>query len=170
MHTLESPLGNEYLNSTLFPIMPSPSDLPRQLDNGSHFEPANSLPYSSQPELSGTTPQNRLQANPNLRRSFTMASGTNPAGNSNTFRQSTLGLPASKSKRNSGIGVASSPGRLFKVLADFFLLSGRTEDATIWCVERGSLSLGAFYLMLSGIPRRLFYSSLRKMLLGTLQH
>jgi hypothetical protein len=46
-----------------------------------------------------------------------------------TNRQSTLGLP-----RKSAVGAASSHGRLFKVLGDLFLISGRTEDATIWCV------------------------------------
>lgn len=50
-------------------------------------------------------------------------------------RQSTLGLPPAAKKRSSGIGVASSPGRLFKVFGDFFLLAGRTADADIWYNE-----------------------------------
>lgn len=50
------------------------------------------------------------------------------------FRQSSLGIQAPK-KRLSTIGTSSSHGRLYKVLGDFFLLAGRIEDATIWCVE-----------------------------------
>jgi len=46
-------------------------------------------------------------------------------------RNSSLGVPTVK-KRLSGIGAASSHGRLFKVTGDLFLLSGRTEDASIW--------------------------------------
>ncbi|ETW85889.1 hypothetical protein HETIRDRAFT_42700 [Heterobasidion irregulare TC 32-1] len=41
-------------------------------------------------------------------------------------------IPPTPKKRLSGIGVASSHGRLYKVLGDFFLLAGRTEDASIW--------------------------------------
>jgi hypothetical protein len=33
VQTLESPLGNEYLNATLLPTLPSPSDLPSSLGN-----------------------------------------------------------------------------------------------------------------------------------------
>jgi trafficking protein particle complex subunit 9 len=50
-------------------------------------------------------------------------------------RQSSLSIPTKVKKRHSGIGVASSLGRLFKILADFFLLAGRTEDATVWYTE-----------------------------------
>jgi hypothetical protein len=70
----------------------------------------------------------------NLKRNSSTGPSLGPAGNTNSFRQSTLGIPGAKSKRSSGIGAASSPGRLYKVLADFFLLSGRTEDATVWYV------------------------------------
>jgi hypothetical protein len=49
------------------------------------------------------------------------------------MRQSSLGVPIAR-KRQSLIGAASSHGRLFRVLGDFFILAGRTEDASIWCV------------------------------------
>jgi hypothetical protein len=37
-------------------------------------------------------------------------------------------------KRASAIGAVSSHGRLYKVLGDFFLLAGRTEEAMMWFV------------------------------------
>lgn len=52
------------------------------------------------------------------------------------FRQSSLGVPTvTVRKRQSLIGAASSHGRLFKLLGDFFILAGRTEDASVWCVQ-----------------------------------
>ncbi|KAI0031712.1 TRAPP II complex [Vararia minispora EC-137] len=123
MSNLETPLGNEYLNAALFPKMPSASDMPRPLDDDSRTP----LPsFNSQPEL--TTVNKRQSLLP------TRTSSTGP-GMMPPSRQSTLGLPA----RKSGIGAASSHGRLFKVLGDLFLLSGRTEDATIWYTEAVSL-------------------------------
>jgi hypothetical protein len=56
-----------------------------------------------------------------------------------TMRQSSLGVATAR-KRQSLIGAASSHGRLFKVLGDFFLLAGRAEDASVWCVQLGSLT------------------------------
>ena len=49
------------------------------------------------------------------------------------LRQSSLGVPPAR-KRQSLIGAASSHGRLFKLLGDLFILAGRTEDASVWCV------------------------------------
>lgn len=37
-------------------------------------------------------------------------------------------------KRQSHVGATSSHGRLFKVLGDLFVLAGRLEDASVWCV------------------------------------
>ncbi|THH16357.1 hypothetical protein EW146_g4275 [Bondarzewia mesenterica] len=59
LQTLESPLGNEYLNATMFPFLPSASDMPQPLDD--EPEALNTLPplpsYNSQPELgAGATP------------------------------------------------------------------------------------------------------------------
>jgi hypothetical protein len=51
-----------------------------------------------------------------------------------TYRQSTLSTQPQK-KRLSTIGTASSHARLYKMLGDFFLLGGRTEDASVWWVE-----------------------------------
>ncbi|ESK96998.1 hypercellular protein [Moniliophthora roreri MCA 2997] len=104
---LESPLGNEYLNASLLPTLPSLSEVPMSLDQ---IPPLPS--HSSQPELSKggvSTPQMK--------------------------RNSSLGVPTVAKKRMSGIGTASSHGRLFKVMGDLFLLSGRTEDALIWYNE-----------------------------------
>lgn len=95
-------------------------------------EPESSLrlpAHSSQPELSiglvrrGTSPMLGMKRNP-----------TSVVGPSTSqLRQSSLGIPTSR-KRQSLIGAASSHGRLFKVLGDFFTLAGRTEDASVWCV------------------------------------
>lgn len=83
------------------------------------------LAQHSQPEL-GATHVSRAHTNVALNRTSSSSSGVLPV------RSSTLGVPGSRAKRNSAIGVASSPGRLYKVLGDFFLLAGRTEDASIW--------------------------------------
>jgi hypothetical protein len=84
--------------------------------------------HNSQPELSvglirrGTSPILGAKRNPT------------PVGLPTAqMRQSSLGVPPSR-KRQSLIGAASSHGRLFKVLGDFFILAGRTEDASVWCV------------------------------------
>jgi trafficking protein particle complex subunit 9 len=118
--TLETPLGNEYLNAVLFPKLPSSSDMPKPLDD----ESRNFLPsFNSQPELGNSS---RRQSLLPIRTASTGPGITTPS------RQSTLGLPGT---RKSAIGAVSSHGRLFKILGDFFLLSGRTEDATIWYVS-----------------------------------
>ncbi|KAL1742926.1 TRAPP II complex [Schizophyllum fasciatum] len=126
VQTLESPQGNEYLNASLMPVLPPLSDIPASLDKGMPDLPIrDSLPplptHNSQPDIS---------------RSFTLSPGPQMKRTSSIpSRQSTLGLPAASRKRSSGIGVASSPGRLFKVFGDFFLLAGRTADADIWYNE-----------------------------------
>jgi hypothetical protein len=92
-------------------------------------EPLSRLPsHSSQPELSpglirrGTSPMLGPKRNPPV-----------GAGPPMPFRQSSLGVPSVR-KRQNIIGAASSHGRLFKLLGDFFILAGRTEDASVWCV------------------------------------
>lgn len=118
VQTLESPLGNEYLNVSLFSTLPPLSEMPTPLEgnmNGISALPShNSVPDMSKPGFA-------LSAVPSMKR-------TSSAGH----RQSTLGLPSTPKKRFSSIGVASSHGRLFKVLGDFYLIAGRTDDASIW--------------------------------------
>ncbi|KAF7338264.1 hypothetical protein MVEN_02051700 [Mycena venus] len=118
---LESPAGNEHLNSALMPMLP-PSDLAQPLDNGRKRDSLPPLPsHNSQPEMK-----------------FNLAPASNSKRNSSSgsaLRQSTLSAPPGGKKRLSSIGVASSHGRLFKVLGDFFLLAGRTEDAAVWYNE-----------------------------------
>ncbi|KAJ7285808.1 TRAPP II complex [Mycena rebaudengoi] len=121
VQALESPAGNEHLNSALLPMLPPP-DLPQALDNSRKRDSLPPLPkHNSQPDI---RPAFNLASAPNMKRN---SSGT-------VFRQSTLGVAPVK-KRLSSIGVASSHGRLFKVLGDFFLLAGRTEDAAVWYNE-----------------------------------
>jgi hypothetical protein len=120
IQNLESPIGNEYLNSGLFSTIP-PSQLPSMLD----LEQRSESPPSthSQPELSTIS---------NLRKSSTLKRTSSAGPALPSLRQSTLSASASGKKRTSGIGAASSHGRLFKVLGDTFLLAGRTEDAVVW--------------------------------------
>jgi trafficking protein particle complex subunit 9 len=129
VHTLESSLGNEHLNASLFPSFPSAADFPIPLVE-EEPESLSRLPaHNSQPDLSvglvrrGTSPMLGMKRNP------TSVIGP-PAAQ---IRQSSLGIPTAR-KRQSLIGAASSHGRLFKVLGDFFILAGRTEDASVWCV------------------------------------
>jgi hypothetical protein len=85
--------------------------------------------HNSQPDLStglirrGTSPMLGPKRNP--------PAGAGPP--MPPIRQSSLGVAATR-KRQTLIGAASSHGRLYKLLGDFFILSGRTEDASIWCV------------------------------------
>ncbi|PFH54333.1 hypothetical protein AMATHDRAFT_72835 [Amanita thiersii Skay4041] len=121
VQVLESPIGNEHLNSSLLPLPPPPSELPHRLDSSSSG--TSQLPsHHSFPDLSRNNVL--LGPAPTAKRS---ASGS-------AFRQSTINVPTAK-KRMSTIGVASSHGRLFKVLGDLFLLSGRIEDASVWYTE-----------------------------------
>ncbi|KAI0062282.1 hypothetical protein BV25DRAFT_1945461 [Artomyces pyxidatus] len=129
LQTLESPLGNEYLNASLFPFLPSSSDLPLPMVDD---EPESTTPlpsYNSQPELSGAP---RRGSAPML--ALKRNSSTGPGTITSVPRRTTLGV-ANARKRQSGIGAASSHGRLFKVLGDFFILAGRTEDAAVWYTE-----------------------------------
>ena len=128
MQTLESPLGNEYLNATLFPHLPPSSEMPRSLDDEPRRDSLPPLPsHNSQPDLNG---QIRPKTPSGLKRSSTMGPNLLPGRHSS--------LPASPApgakKRLTTIGAASAHGRLFKVLADFFLLAGRLEEASIWLV------------------------------------
>lgn len=112
---MESPIGNEYLNSSLLPLLPSQTELPSRL---------------------GAIASN--QANADLTK-HSVALGPAPAGkrSGSTLRQATL--TTAPKKRMSTIGVASSLGRLYKVLGDLFLLAGRVNDALVWCVVSAPL-------------------------------
>lgn len=125
-HVLESPVGNEYLNSTLFPTLPSPSEMPLSLSSGNLGYPS----YSSQPELDSS---GLIAPGVQIKRSSTAAPGISHT-TSFTQRQSTLS-PQVVRKRASAVGAVSSHGRLYKILGDFFLLAGRTEDASLWYAE-----------------------------------
>jgi trafficking protein particle complex subunit 9 len=125
VQALESPLGNEYLNSSLMPLLPPLSDLPSPLNSLSKNEesPPSLASRSSQPDISRPF---TLNAVPTLKRhSSTTTTNT---------RQPNLAVQTQK-KRLSTIGISSSHGRLYKTLGDFFLLAGRTDDAMIWCVQ-----------------------------------
>lgn len=126
IQALESPLGNEYLNGSLLATLPPLSDLPMPLDN-EKSNLASVPPFNSQPDVS----RNSLSINstPPLKRNS--SAGPN-------YRQSTLGVQPQK-KRLSTIGTTSSHARLYKMLGDFFLLGGRTEDANIWYTEATQL-------------------------------
>ena len=120
VQNLESPIGNEYLNSGLFATLP-PSQLPSAL--GLEQRSESPPPTYNQPELPVVS---------NLRKSSTLKRTSSAGPVLPSLRQSTLAPSTSGKKRTSGIGAASSHGRLFKVLGDMFLLAGRTEDAAVW--------------------------------------
>ncbi|KAI0780823.1 TRAPP II complex [Trametes elegans] len=131
MQILESPLGNEYLNATLFPILPPSSEMPRSLDDEVRRDSLPLLPsHNSQPEL--TTPALRSKSPLGLKRNSTMSPGLLPTRHA-SLPPTSPALPPKK--RPTTIGAASSHGRLFKVLADFFLLAGRYQEASIWYTE-----------------------------------
>jgi hypothetical protein len=131
VHILETPIGNEYLNGSLFPILPAAADMPHALESNPHLFQSSFGSHSSQPELGPS----RLStpANPGIKRNSSTGPGVLQASSA-LQRQSTLGPPQVK-KHVSAVGTASSHGRLFKVYGDFFLLSGRTQDAKIWSVN-----------------------------------
>ncbi|EMD38404.1 hypothetical protein CERSUDRAFT_113560 [Gelatoporia subvermispora B] len=137
MQALESPLGNEYLNASIFPTLPPPSDLPRSLDH--EIRSHDSLPplpsQHSQPELATTSGALRSKTPLPLKRNSTIASGLMPP------RHASLPPPSAK-KKPAVIGAASSHGRLFKVTGDLFLLAGRLEDSEIWYSEALALLKG----------------------------
>ncbi|KAI9466349.1 TRAPP II complex [Lactarius psammicola] len=130
VNTLESPLGNEYLNATLFPFLPSAADFPRQLVDDEPERLSRVPSRNGQPELS-PVPTRRVTT-PIL--GMKRVSSVGPASPMASSRQSTLNIPIAR-KRQSLIGAASSHGRLFKVLGDLFILAGRTEDASVWYTE-----------------------------------
>ncbi|KAF8844938.1 hypothetical protein BDN67DRAFT_942470 [Paxillus ammoniavirescens] len=131
VHILETPIGNEYLNASLFPILPAAADMPHTLESNPHLFQSSFGSHSSQPELGPS----RLStpANSGIKRNSSTGPGVLQASSA-LQRQPTLGPPQVK-KRVSAVGTASSHGRLFKVYGDFFLLSGRTQDAKIWYQE-----------------------------------
>ncbi|KAF9464726.1 TRAPP II complex [Collybia nuda] len=121
IQALESPMGNEYLNSSSMPVIPPLSEIPSPLNGMKDSLPP--LPsHHSQTDMnkSGFA----LSAAPNIKRT---SSGPG-------FRSSNLNTPLAR-KRLSSIGVTSSHARLFKVLGDLFLLSGRPDDAMVWYSE-----------------------------------
>ncbi|KAG6900876.1 hypothetical protein C0993_009994 [Termitomyces sp. T159_Od127] len=121
VQALESPMGNEYLNSALLPTIPPLSEIPEPL-NGLRKDSLPPLPsHNSQPDM--TKGNFTLSAAPIKRTS------SGPG-----FRQASVASQPVR-KRLSTIGVASSHARLFKVLGDLFLLSGRPEDALVWYIE-----------------------------------
>ncbi|KAG6909694.1 hypothetical protein DXG01_015895 [Tephrocybe rancida] len=121
VQALESPMGNEYLNSTLLPTIPPLSEIPEPLNNSRRDSLPRLPSHNSQPDMT--------------KASFTLSAAPIKRTSSGPgFRQSTLTSQPAR-KRLSTIGVASSHARLFKVLGDLFLLSGRPEDALVWYLE-----------------------------------
>ncbi|KAH9926207.1 TRAPP II complex [Fomitopsis serialis] len=139
MQSLESPLGNEYLNASLFPSFPSASDLPRSLDpETAHRDSLPPLPsFNSQPDL-GTTNGSAKHKTPAALKRMSSGPGLVPS------RTASLpSTPVTAKKRPNIIGTASSHGRLFKVLADLFLMAGRHADSQIWYTEAIALFKGS---------------------------
>ncbi|KAF8136381.1 transport protein Trs120 or TRAPPC9 TRAPP II complex subunit-domain-containing protein [Boletus edulis] len=106
VHTLETPLGNEYLNAQ-FPTHSTQSELV--------------VSHLSTPVSNGVT-----RSSPGL--------GILHGSNAVLQRHSSLG-PSTVKKRVTAVGTTSSHARLFKLYGDFFLLAGRPQDARIWYQE-----------------------------------
>ncbi|KAF9246496.1 TRAPP II complex [Melanogaster broomeanus] len=128
VHILETPIGNEYLNASLFPILPAAADIPSALESNSHLFQSSFDSHSSQPDIVSNL---STIENYGIKRNSSVGPGV-PQASSTLQRQPTLG-PVKK--RVNTVGTASSHGRLFKVYGDFFLLAGRTQDARIWYQE-----------------------------------
>ena len=124
---LETPLGNEYLNATLFPTLPVAAEMPFALESSSHPFHATFPTHSSQPDLNSS--HLSTSTNNGVTR-YSPGASVSAVG---LQRHSTLGPPPVK-KRVSAVGTTSSHARLFKVYGDFFLLAGRTQDSRIWSV------------------------------------
>ncbi|KAI0818742.1 transport protein Trs120 or TRAPPC9 TRAPP II complex subunit-domain-containing protein [Irpex lacteus] len=156
VQALESPLGNEYLNAALFPLLPPASSMPLPLSSSSHTSTSDSLNIpmrSSLPPLPHPSSQPDLNTSSSLLRSKTPTpltmkrnSSIGPGPPTSPYRQASLPLQSSVNgglgmggmggkKKVTAIGAVSSHGRLFKVLGDFFLLAGRTMDASVWFTE-----------------------------------
>lgn len=133
VQSLESPLGNEYLNAGIFPTLPPPSDMPKPLENDVPMR--SSLPplpsQHSQPDLATGNSLLRVKTPTTLSVKRNSSFGAVPPL---PYRQSSLPVQTMK-KRTAAIGAASSHGRLFKVFGDLFLLAGRTMDASVWYVQ-----------------------------------
>ncbi|KIJ69369.1 hypothetical protein HYDPIDRAFT_24212 [Hydnomerulius pinastri MD-312] len=127
VHVLETPIGNEYLNASLFPTLPAAAEMPFALESNPHLFQSSFTSHSSQPELASSSLS--LPSNYGMKRNSSASPGVGTL-----HRQSTLG-PLPTKKRASAVGTASSHGRLYKVYGDFFLLAGRTQDAKIWYQE-----------------------------------
>ncbi|CCM02371.1 uncharacterized protein FIBRA_04466 [Fibroporia radiculosa] len=128
MQSLETPLGNEYLNASLFPNLPPSSEFPKPLDSSGGFRDPAPLPArNSQPDLSNGSSRSKT---PLGAKRVSSGPGLAP------IRHASLPpTPATTKKRPSAIGAASSHGRLFKVLGDLFLLAGRHADSSVWYTE-----------------------------------
>ena len=120
IRALESPVGSQALGAGLFGRAPNTRS-PRVSFDASEPE----RPFSVT-GLPSTTRDPDPRAN--MRRASTMGPGVTP---SNSL-SSQLG-PVSSKKRISTInGGGTMHARLYKILGDLFLLSGRTMDASIW--------------------------------------
>ncbi|KAI0341607.1 hypothetical protein BDW22DRAFT_1358429 [Trametopsis cervina] len=133
VQALESPQGNEHLNAVLFPLLPSDSELPKALEgDGPIRSSLPPLPHQhSQPEL--VTPASLLRSKTPTPLMVKRNSSLGP-GPPSPYRHSSLPAQSGK-KKPTTIGAVSSHGRLYKVLGDFFLLAGRTMDASVWYTE-----------------------------------
>ncbi|TFY64017.1 hypothetical protein EVJ58_g2901 [Rhodofomes roseus] len=112
--------------------------MPRSLDP--EIPQRDSLPplpsYNSQPDLSTNGPA----------RSKTPAASKRMSTGPGLVPSRTASLPTTPvtaKKRPNLLGAASSHGRLFKVLADLFLLAGRHADSQIWYSEAIALFKGS---------------------------
>ncbi|KAG6376171.1 TRAPP II complex [Boletus reticuloceps] len=125
VHTLETPLGNEYLNGTLFPTLPAAAEMPFALDS-STFPTHSTQSELVVSHLSTPVSNGMTRSSPGL--------GVLHGSTAVLQRHSSLG-PSTVKKRVTAVGTTSSHARLFKLYGDLFLLAGRPQDARIWYQE-----------------------------------
>ena len=126
MKTLETPAGSEALTTGMFGSCSTYNTSRLSLDGEEgyrtvHIDHAN----HSQPEITGSV-RSIDQTKLPLKRAATLPPPVAPGS-----RGSTLLATATK-KRHSAIAAVNSHAKLYKVLGDLFLLSGRTMDSSIW--------------------------------------
>ena len=136
--------------------------MPRSLDDEPRRDSLPLLPsHNSQPDLNG---QLRAKSPLGFKRASTMSPGLLPPTRHTSLPPSPA--PGNLKKRPTTIGAASSHGRFFKVLADFFLLAGRLEEASIWLVPTATICVLPSRVLCGGITNPLCGAKLRRMLLG----
>lgn len=136
---METPKGWEVLHSSLFPSFPvelnDKPPLPLKIVLES---PGNSIDAGTRTVISATHSAPTLPSD-----SFSSIRSSSPLtrSSSSSSNRSSLLMSATKKRQSVLSGNGPPSARLSKLLGDFYLLSGRLNDATTWYVRKQPLSL-----------------------------